>query len=219
MNVLEAAYEGMRQAVNNLNKKGAGMKIREWLSFVSKADMPETGIFMASITDDVLDQDAWPLWIIHMTDGVIRYITKITPGVYGIPDMVDWTKDQLVEWIQEDNTGSHPCVENVLMLLGPEPKFVDVPYWFCVNITNEIQRKIALDMLSCYKVKVEVYGDGDEAQYLTISAGDRAEDIHLAEMCFSGNGWWQAKVCPICMDKGETICGHMYFTHYHEPAF
>lgn len=193
------------------------MKLREWVNYVAKADMPYNGIFMASITDDVLDQEAWPLWVIHVVGGIIKYIIKITPGVYGIPDMVGWSRDQLIEWIQEDSTGSHPCVDNVLMYLGPEDK--EEPYWFTVATYASKDVMIALDMLASYKVRFEAVGNGDNVEYILVNEETREGDLVLAEMCFSGNGWRQEKVCPVCKDKGESICGHYHFTRYVTPEF
>ncbi len=196
------------------------LKPNEWTFWIEESDLSDDGVFALSISDDVLDPDCWPVWCIVMQGGVVVQLHDMFRAeVHDRPDMMDWTKKQIADWVHEENGSAitHPQVSHsICWMTAPEKK----NYWFTVAIGNDHYALLyALAILSSYKVQMEIVGDGDNAEYILVNGETRDGDLVLAEMCFSGNTWHQEKVCPVCEDAGETICGHMHFNKYHEPAF
>jgi hypothetical protein len=95
------------------------MDLHKWTSFVYINELPTNGVFACTITDDVLDPDAWPVWILTMKDGIITHQTRVIDGVYGHENMVGWDKRQLAEWVQyEPSIARHPQEFHSIMYLG-----------------------------------------------------------------------------------------------------
>jgi len=71
-------------------------------------ELPIKGQLKVSVTDNVLEDGDWGTDCLMVRDGkVVKQIT-LTKGCYTIPNMVGWTREQLVEWSQYDATGRHP---------------------------------------------------------------------------------------------------------------
>ena len=95
------------------------MKMHEWTSFILINEIPTAGVFACTITDDVLDPEDWPVWILTMKDGIITHQTKISVGVYAVENMIGWNKRQLAEWVQyEPTVATHPQEFHSIMYLG-----------------------------------------------------------------------------------------------------
>lgn len=93
------------------------MELHVWQSYVLINELPNNGVFACTITDSVLDMDAWPIWSITMRDGVVIGQIGLYNGLYGIENMVEWDKKQLAEWVQFQSIQPEQQ-ENCIMLLG-----------------------------------------------------------------------------------------------------
>jgi len=134
-------------------------------------------------------------------NGDIKYLTY---GEYGGHNVFDDTPD----WVYE--------AEKTKIVEDKEP------YWFCVKVDDPDTMYRAMTILGFYKVQMEVIVDGENPEFLIVNGETREGDLVLAEMAFSAPGdvvWDQAKVCPICENNGEEICGHMYFNKCRTAAF
>ena len=96
------------------------MNKNEWQFYIKFDEMPDNGTFICQPTDNVLDEDAWPIWAIIMVDGVVVHQENlyVAPhGGYAITDMKGWTKLQVVEWVQyEPYNNPQECSNNILWL-------------------------------------------------------------------------------------------------------
>jgi len=203
------------------------IKVNEWNNYVSFNEVPDNGIFICQPTDAVLDSDCWPIWLVVMRDAVIVHqetLYSAPHGGYQITDMMGWAKVQFIEWAQyeEHTTGAEQS--NNFMWVGDEhvEEEEKAPYWFCVKVDDPTSMYRAMTILGFYKVQMEVIVDGENPEFLLVNGDTREGDLVFAEMAFSAPGdvvWYQAKVCPICENNGESICGHMYFTDPRETAF
>lgn len=193
----------------------------EWSFYVKAEEIPDNGVFAFSISDDVLDKDCWPAWTAVMVNGVIESWVQMYDGqgVYGIPDMTGWDKKKVAAWTQYEPCNNHPQISHDMVWLAPKE---DEKYWFCASIRTEVERKLVLSIMSYYQVRGYALGNGDDGEIMVIDEETRPGDLQLAEMAFHGCGdvcWKQARVCPICKDQGETVCGHMYYEEAFEAAF
>jgi len=71
-------------------------------------ELPIKGCLGVRITDNVLDDDDWGVDHIILRDGKVVKQCTSTEGVYRIPNMVGWEREQIVEWSKHDDTGRHP---------------------------------------------------------------------------------------------------------------
>jgi len=192
----------------------------KWVNYIKINEIPDNGIFICQPTDAVLDADSWPMWAIIMREGkVINQENLYTApgGGYKITNMEGWTKLQFGKWLQYEEFNDPQQQANNTMWLGEEPKS---DYWFTIAIGDDHYELLhTLAILSCYKVQMEIIGDGDNAEFILVNGETRDGDLILAEMCFTCDTWNQAMVCPVCKDAGETTCGHMHFDKHLKPAF
>lgn len=85
------------------------METNKWQSFVLINELPDNGVFLCTITDDVLDAEDWPIWAVVLKDGHIVNHIDIIGGVYRAEQMLTWTRRQLAEWVQyEPSIARHP---------------------------------------------------------------------------------------------------------------
>jgi hypothetical protein len=66
------------------------------------------GCLSVSVRDNVLDEEDYPIDCLILRDGVVTKQESIHKGVYRIPSMMGWTREQIVEWSEYDDTGRHP---------------------------------------------------------------------------------------------------------------
>lgn len=62
------------------------------------------------ISDNVLEEDDWPVVEATLTDGRITELKEIKSGVYswGVAPTIGWLIKPLLTWLRYDPTGSHP---------------------------------------------------------------------------------------------------------------
>lgn len=85
------------------------MELNKWESFVLINELPDNGVFLCTITDDVLDPEDWPIWAVVLKGGHVINHIDISGGVYRIEQMLTWTKRQLAEWVSyEPEVARHP---------------------------------------------------------------------------------------------------------------
>jgi hypothetical protein len=97
------------------------MKKNEWQFYIRFDEMPDNGTFICQPTDDVLDEDCWPVWAIIMVDGVVIHQENLYAaphGGYSITDMKGWTKVQVVEWVQYDPYNNPQQVSHNILWLS-----------------------------------------------------------------------------------------------------
>lgn len=75
---------------------------------MNATDLPLKGCLSVGVRDNVLDEKDYPIDCLIIRDGMVTKQESIHKGVYGIPNMMGWTREQIVEWSQFDNTGHHP---------------------------------------------------------------------------------------------------------------
>jgi hypothetical protein len=65
---------------------------------------------LVRLSDNVLEDDDWPVRRIEIQEKVIVGVEDIQQGVYGTGHMPDvgWGLSQLVGWLSYDGTGQHP---------------------------------------------------------------------------------------------------------------
>lgn len=65
---------------------------------------------LVRISDNVLDEDDWPVRRIEIQGEVIVSVEDIHQGVYAMDEMPDkgWDLDRLITWSSYDGTGTHP---------------------------------------------------------------------------------------------------------------
>ena len=78
--------------------------------FSSFIKVPNNGVVMLRIADNVLGEDSWPVSIITLHNGVVvDQVEAYVPHCgYGACAMRGWTKHQVDAWLATDCTGSHP---------------------------------------------------------------------------------------------------------------
>ena len=91
---------------------------------------------------------------------------------------------------------------------------------FVIMPKNPADWQQAMFMMSYYKVKMETFSNGEDADsaYMVVGhtddyhpLGQEDDDLQTAEMCFQMN-WRQVGMkCPHCLDDGEKTCGHLTF--------
>ncbi|MBW2647846.1 MAG: hypothetical protein JRE23_17085 [Deltaproteobacteria bacterium] len=75
---------------------------------LSATDLPIKGQVGVRITDDVLEEEDWGIDYLIIRGGVVVRQLRCTEGSYRTPNMIGWTREQLAEWSQYDDTGQHP---------------------------------------------------------------------------------------------------------------
>lgn len=71
------------------------------------------------ISDNVLEEKAWPVEEVTISRGAIVAQRSIERGhAYAFPEMVGWTTAALIEWLNYDSTGEHPEVYNEALFEG-----------------------------------------------------------------------------------------------------
>lgn len=97
------------------------LRPNEWSFFVKTEELPVSGFFAITITDDVLDPDCWPIANIVITGGkVSTYMPLFNSAVYDLPDMTGWTAAQVAEWTQIEPGNQHPQVGHEIMWIAPK---------------------------------------------------------------------------------------------------
>lgn len=76
------------------------------------------GTYLVRVSDDVLDHEDWPVHVINIKQGIVVDQRIVQDGVYSIPAMIAWPEAKIQVWTQEDNTGSHPCIEHDIARLS-----------------------------------------------------------------------------------------------------
>lgn len=94
------------------------METGKWISHVLINELPTDGVLLCTITDNVLDGEDWPVWAITLRNGEVVNHTPIVPGVYGVESMMMWTKRQVAEWVQYENSNTHPQIVNCIMRIA-----------------------------------------------------------------------------------------------------
>lgn len=71
----------------------------------------------------------------------------------------------------------------------------------------------ALFILSYYKVSFQAISDGmsKDSVFLIVDTELREHDLRMCEMGFQMEFNQVGRVCPVCKDEGEDICGHLTF--------
>lgn len=83
----------------------------EWHDWVCAEDIPETGVILARISDNVLDDKHWGLACLVLEKGCIDGIYPVQDGTYGdCTDQFAWgmLRMDIAEWTRFDSTGQHP---------------------------------------------------------------------------------------------------------------
>ncbi len=68
-------------------------------------------VYRIRISDNVLDEEDWPIREILIRDGVIVNVLDVHHGVYSWGETtptIGWDLERLCEWLDFDPTGSHP---------------------------------------------------------------------------------------------------------------
>ena len=91
------------------------METGKWTSHVLINELPTDGVLLCTITDNVLDGEDWPIWAIVIKDGVVINHKRIMSGVYAVDTMMFWTKRQIAEWVQYEDSNTHPQIVNCIM--------------------------------------------------------------------------------------------------------
>ena len=67
-------------------------------------------VIYTRMSDNVLDDEDYPVHRLVLKDGVVTERTLVQRGVYTTQSMPDvgWTLDQVEAWLSYDGTGSHP---------------------------------------------------------------------------------------------------------------
>jgi len=199
------------------------LKKNEWTFWVKMEEIPKDCVLAMSISDDVLDKDCWPVWCVVLQGGtVVQLHDMYRSEVYDRPDMMKWSRDQIADWVQEADGASmtHPMISHdICWMTAPE----DSDYWFTVAINKDKPEELirALSILGYFQIQMEVILD-DQAntpELIVVRSESRDGDLIMAEMAFTSDTWRQSKVCPLCEADGETICGHMHFYKWVQPAF
>lgn len=94
-----------------------------WKEFIEK--FVDNGVYAVTICDDVLDEDCWPVWSIHIKTGVV---VKTTPlyhgqGVYDMPNMMGMDTIELLQLMRsfnEASEGKSPCTVMNVQLITEE---------------------------------------------------------------------------------------------------
>ena len=88
-----------------------------WKTYMNEEDLRNTNFnALVSITDDVLDEENWPVSTIIVEDGIVTQQVPVYVSdsvVYELPNMVGWTTLELKQWLDlnDDFVNSHPTVE------------------------------------------------------------------------------------------------------------
>jgi hypothetical protein len=94
------------------------MEQGKWDFFV-KFDELVDGVYMITITDDVLDADCWPIHYITIKTGIVlKQGCVFNSTVYDMPDMVGWDTTQVAEWTQAEPGNNHPQIGHNIMQLS-----------------------------------------------------------------------------------------------------
>ena len=89
-----------------------------WKNYMNDEDLKNTDFnALVTVTDDVLDDENWPVHTIIVKDGVVVKQVPVYVNnnvVYELPSMVGWTTLELKQWLDlnDDFINSHPAVEH-----------------------------------------------------------------------------------------------------------
>ena len=90
------------------------LEIGKWSVYVSNGKMPKDGVFVLQITDDVLDEENWPLSVIVIQNGKVVHQYHLYHSTkrhaYTMPNMVSWTHIRVAEWTQFESVSRHPQI-------------------------------------------------------------------------------------------------------------
>ncbi len=88
------------------------LEIGKWSICVRNDEMPKDGAFVVNITDDVLDEENWPLSAIVIQNGKVVHQYHLYHSTkrhaHAMPNMVGWTHIRVAEWTQYENVNLHP---------------------------------------------------------------------------------------------------------------
>lgn len=85
------------------------LKKNEWSVYVHNKEMPENGVFILDVNDNMLDPENWPVWTITLVnDAVVSQCNLYNSAqrVYEIPDMMGWNHLKVAEWMQYEPTNN-----------------------------------------------------------------------------------------------------------------
>ena len=64
--------------------------------------------YLLRVSDNVLDEEDWPIFIVYIDDGKVRYQRQETTGAHPAPYMFGWPVEKIAEWLRHDDTGEYP---------------------------------------------------------------------------------------------------------------
>lgn len=77
-----------------------------WTIFERKMGQLQT--HRLRLSDNVLDEEDWPTFLIYIEDDRVRYQLQVKAGIYSTPYMFGWTTGKVAGWLRHDNSGEHP---------------------------------------------------------------------------------------------------------------
>ncbi len=79
----------------------------------------------ARTSDNVCDDDEFPVISVGLRDGRVVEQSLMRPGAFEAPDLIGMTEDEVLEWSSFDATGQHPETFHELAAtpLGPWSSF------------------------------------------------------------------------------------------------
>jgi len=115
------------------------MEFKEFETFVK--NIPNNCVVRVRIADNVLDDEDWTINEIIINGGVCVSQRLVQSGVYVIPNMVNWTTQDIVEWSSWDSTGS-PVENYNEVSIGPNlPDKGGIQVWRCMKECCEHREK------------------------------------------------------------------------------
>lgn len=80
------------------------MEFKAFESFISV--IPDNCVVRVRVADNVLDDEDWTINELIINGGLVVSQRQVRPGAYTIPEMTNWTTQDIVEWSSYDSTGS-----------------------------------------------------------------------------------------------------------------
>lgn len=102
-------------------------------------ELPDNGIMLARISDDVLDDKNWNTYRLTIKDGTVTTMVVQVVGVYSDNSFLDWigmTKADLVEWQYESEPHVHPGYFRELAI-GDVPILIEFLFAFADDKDGE----------------------------------------------------------------------------------
>ena len=78
-------------------------------SFVNVEEIPMSGLILARVSDNVLEERDGSTMLLAVQDGVVESVDAYIKGVYAYTGLrIGMTIEELAKWSQWNSTGQHP---------------------------------------------------------------------------------------------------------------